>query len=436
MQVSGELDKIINDTVLYDLGVVMVKTENSITPESFGAVGDGRTDDYQALQNAIDSGLKVVLNPKKKYLFSKTLNITKPIILEGNYAELIYTGTGSAMYFNAEKIESHKRDMGSVTNIMLHAPNADKAIEWNYAIKTNLTNIKIYDFKHYGIYFKAPGYESRFENIYLVARKTNNTVGIYGNIADMDFGALYGMNVQKFMEITGTATNIELVHAWCANLSIFEDEPTMSEEIYQAWFNKTVLFHFRQQANDYPLNINYVYADTYNTVIKWDSYHRFTSFKTLSLRGSNKLVESNDEYKYYAVYIGIENLFANLSSLSDEGCYPTISKVNNFKVSKAIVRKIGDKTVNIPTDRQIFIDEEVTDSYNRVINGVIPLPFIYSQYNFGGDAKTGFPHFNQDNGNTTFQASLSGKFNVRLFLQANPVKYGNTFCYVANDNSK
>lgn len=435
MEQSGELNDIITKTVLSSVELMETKVDNIITPEFFGAIGDGETDDYQAIQSAIDSGLKVVLNPKKKYTFSKTLTITKPIVLEGNYADLTYTGTGSAIYFNAEGIESHKRDMGSIENIMLHAPNADKAIEWNYSIKTVLRNIKLYDFNHYGIYFKTPGYESRFENIYLVAKKTKDTVGIYGNIADMDFGALYGMNVTKFMEITGTATNIELVHAWCANLSIFDDEPTFSNTMYQAWFNTTVLFHFKQQANDYPLNINYVYADTYNTVIKWESYHRFTNFKTLSLRGSNNLIESNDEYKYYAFYIGIENLFTDLSKLSGENYYPAISKVNNLKVSKAIVRTIGDKKVNIPTDRIITLDEKVSGSYTRVLSGVVPIPFIYSQYNFGGDAKIGFPNVN-DNGNTTYQANLSGADNyyVRLMLQAKPVKYGTLFCYVSNDN--
>lgn len=408
---------------------------DSINVEQFGAKGDGVNDDTEAIQKAIDSGLKVVLNPKKKYMFSKTLNITKPIVLEGNYADLTYTGTETGIYFNAENIESHKRDLGSVTNIMLHAPNADKAIEWNCAIKTVLRNIKIYDFKHYGIYFKAAGYESRFENIYLAARKTNSTVGIYGNIADMDFGALYGMNVEKFMEITSTATNIELVHAWCANLSIFGDEPSMSTETYNAWFNKTVLFHFKQLANDYPLNFNYVYADTYNTVIKWESYHRNTTFKTLSLRGTNKLIESENEYESYMIYIGIENLFANLNMLSEENHYPTISKVNNSKVSKARVRTIGNNTVKIPVDRIIEFDEQVTGDYNRVIGGIVPLPFIYSQYNFGGDAKIGFPHYNTDSGNTTFQASLSGTYHVRLYLQSTPIRHGFTFCYVANDNS-
>lgn len=408
---------------------------DGINAEQFGAKGDGVNDDTEAIQKAIDSGLKVVLNPKKKYMFSKTLNITKPIVLQGNYADLTYTGTETGIYFNAENIESHKRDLGSVANIMLHAPNADKAIEWNYAIKTVLRNIKIYDFKHYGIYFKAGGYESRFENIYLAAKKTNNTVGIYGNLADMDFGALYGMNVQKFMEITGTATNIELVHAWCANLSIFEDEPSMSAETYNTWFSNTVLFHFKQGANDFPLNFNYVYADTYNTVIKWDSYHRNTTFKTLSLRGTNILTESDEQHNYYTVYIGIDNLFTDLSKLSEEGHYPTISKVNNFKVSKARTRIIGDKTVKIPVDRVIAFDEQVTGNYERVLSGVVALPFIYSEYNFGGDAKIGFPYRNVDNGNVTFQANQSGTYYVRLYLQSAPIPYGFTFCYVANDNS-
>ena len=167
---------VVDDGSIHELDnglVAELIIHDRVNVEQFGAYGDGDNDDTVAIQNAINSGFKIILNSKKKYAFSETLNITKPIILEGNYADLTYSGTETAIYFNAEYIESHKRDLGSVTNIMLHAPNADKAIEWNYAIKTILRNIKIYDFKHYGIYFKTAGYESRFENVYLAARKTN-----------------------------------------------------------------------------------------------------------------------------------------------------------------------------------------------------------------------------------------------------------------------
>jgi hypothetical protein len=71
-----------------DAAVVGEKFEqlsDYITPEMFGAVGDGVADDTVALQNAVDSGKKVVL--KNRYA------ISKPIIL-GQYANLQGNGVG------------------------------------------------------------------------------------------------------------------------------------------------------------------------------------------------------------------------------------------------------------------------------------------------------------------------------------------------------
>ena len=73
MKLSGELDEIITETVLSSIEIMETKVEHIATPEFFGAIGDGETDDYQALQNAINSGRKVVLNPEKKYTFSKII---------------------------------------------------------------------------------------------------------------------------------------------------------------------------------------------------------------------------------------------------------------------------------------------------------------------------------------------------------------------------
>ena len=56
-----------------------------VTPEMFGAVGDGVTDDTEALQSAFDSGAKVViLLAKHNYKVSKQLNITNSLTLTSN----------------------------------------------------------------------------------------------------------------------------------------------------------------------------------------------------------------------------------------------------------------------------------------------------------------------------------------------------------------
>lgn len=78
------------------------------TPEMYGAVGDGRTDDYQAVQKAIDSGRTVLLPAEKIYY------VSQPIIINGHqqhiecdaiirsdaeYAVEIHTAVYSRLYF-------------------------------------------------------------------------------------------------------------------------------------------------------------------------------------------------------------------------------------------------------------------------------------------------------------------------------------------------
>ena len=70
-----------------------------VTPQDYGAIGDGVTDDSQAFLDAIsycEANGKVLIVPKAQYIISQTLNLTDSK-LRGEDAELRYTGTGSAI---------------------------------------------------------------------------------------------------------------------------------------------------------------------------------------------------------------------------------------------------------------------------------------------------------------------------------------------------
>lgn len=58
--------------------------KNYITPEMFGAVGDGITDDTEAIQKAFDSDLSnIVVFSRKTYLVTSQLNINKSKLIRG-----------------------------------------------------------------------------------------------------------------------------------------------------------------------------------------------------------------------------------------------------------------------------------------------------------------------------------------------------------------
>lgn len=80
-----------------NIGAASILYENYVTPQMFGAVGDGVTDDTAAIQAAIDSG-ETVFFPNGSYLINSTVNISNKSVwsLFAECASIIYSGTDYA----------------------------------------------------------------------------------------------------------------------------------------------------------------------------------------------------------------------------------------------------------------------------------------------------------------------------------------------------
>ena len=69
-----------------------------VTPEMFGAAGDGKVDDTAAIQKAVDSGYPVLLSPKV-YLTNSTITISGKASITDTGSTISYTGYDYAIRF-------------------------------------------------------------------------------------------------------------------------------------------------------------------------------------------------------------------------------------------------------------------------------------------------------------------------------------------------
>lgn len=84
------------------------KSVNFVTPETFGAVGDGTTDDLTAWQAAVASGKEIRPTNNKRYYLSATLNITAGTIIRGtgvgNTASVYINGNYTAFAITGDNV--------------------------------------------------------------------------------------------------------------------------------------------------------------------------------------------------------------------------------------------------------------------------------------------------------------------------------------------
>ena len=88
-----------------------------VTPEQFGAKGDGTTDDSEAVQAACDAGYEVRFADNKTYYLASTVNIDHDVHLVGGKNTVIKTATPSGSYpDNAIKVTGTLKKTTTLTS--------------------------------------------------------------------------------------------------------------------------------------------------------------------------------------------------------------------------------------------------------------------------------------------------------------------------------
>lgn len=124
-----------------------------VTPQMFGAVGDGNADDTVALQSALDTGRPLFI-PAGTYKVTKTLYATD-MYIDGDTNAVIVgdCGDNAVLELNTETANLGYISRNSyVKNITINADNSSYGLHYNRTHNLSLKNLKIKNFMKVGVF--------------------------------------------------------------------------------------------------------------------------------------------------------------------------------------------------------------------------------------------------------------------------------------------
>lgn len=193
--------------MIYDIDGNVISSVAGIKPEKYGAVGDGVTDDTQAIQSALyEAAAKnetVSFGYGKKYAVSSTLNVVKRFNIYGNGSIIIATAEMSDV-LRIKTETAHvpvSLGRGILENLTIDCNNlATNGIYVEFATGYNIQDIDVLRFVSHGIHV-ASGFEIFCNNIRLSTRKSGEptavgTVGLYIDTYDSHFSNIAPINCE------------------------------------------------------------------------------------------------------------------------------------------------------------------------------------------------------------------------------------------------
>ena len=189
-----------------------------ITPEDFGAIGDGITDDTEALQAALNmsatTGVKLISGKDKKYKVSSNLYLTGHINVDfGNATILADVGVTQVLKLEVTGV---RNDYGSqFSNIIIDGNNiANVGLNAYFGRKSIYENIQIKNTTEIGL-IADNNHEVTFSAIHI----ENSPIGIHVVQTDMTFTHIFLRECHKGIVIDAGHNIYDDVHGWLVNLS-------------------------------------------------------------------------------------------------------------------------------------------------------------------------------------------------------------------------
>lgn len=195
-----------------------------ITPEMFGAVGDGSTNDKTALQNAIDYCIAhnqpLFLNAKSHYAIGDQIRIVDPptnFHIYGNGASIValpgYSLSANKFCVYITQTGTRYADMNYIENIKIDCNNVCAGLQIDHGYDFTFENINVRNCKTVAINCVSGG-ECYFNNITIhCMHNSGNSTGLQIQSSDYHFTDVVIIDADRAI-YNASSSMYTRVHAW------------------------------------------------------------------------------------------------------------------------------------------------------------------------------------------------------------------------------
>lgn len=207
-----------NDRITSTENSLKTFSTTNITPEQFGAIGDGVSDDTTALQKAIDycveNGKQLKCQNGKTYCISSPLNLsnTSTCLIDFNWATLKAIKTMEYM-FKFDGSSNTKNDVKTLLkNIIIDCNKKAGGLNLIYSYKFTFENFMIKNCQTIAIWIQKGG-AFICQNGTIVGDCTPDSRGIYNQTSDCHFSEIIIVDMKKCI-FNGGTNFYNKVHGW------------------------------------------------------------------------------------------------------------------------------------------------------------------------------------------------------------------------------
>lgn len=310
---------------------------NEVTPQLFGAYGDGIHDDIINLQKTVDycetNKIKMVSQGEKIYKISITLNIDTLL------ANLSNATLKSDNNINLITINSTNY-YGQLEQIKFDCTNVNSGIYIQNGRKKTFKDLIFENINNYGFYYNA-GYEVLLTDSHFKANGSGGTVGIYCNSSDSKFENIVMIDCQKAIVNKGL-NYFNFIHAWILTKAIVQNSIFVDLKANRSYYNQCysdtygITFNcdggvFVANQLEVFLNDNIWTADLSSPYVvyftnsdKKSVFNQLTNSRLNGVRSEQKLLLSNESVSMIQLsnnnkvwvdnYVGIKGELTGLSA--------------------------------------------------------------------------------------------------------------------------